>query len=104
MVSDFIIECHGYLCDDTSEARLYLETQHDGYFNNEMFFKQVESAQIFDLKFPGITGLYLFDNAPSHRKHPPDGLNADYECLSMWRTTSNERYSLEWKYTANGIA
>ena len=27
-------------------------------------------------KFPGITGLFLFDNVPSRRKYPPDGLNA----------------------------
>ena len=26
-------------------------------------------------KFPGICGIFLFDNAPSHKKYPPDGLN-----------------------------
>ena len=77
MVSDFIVEGHGYLRDDKGEARLYLETQRDGYFNNEMFIKQVEGAlQTFKHKFPGVTGLFLFDNAPSHKKYPPDGLNA----------------------------
>lgn len=77
MVSDFIVEGHGYLRDDKDEARLYLETQRDGYFNNEMFIKQVDSAlQIFQRKFPRLTGIFLFDNAPSHKKYPPDGLNA----------------------------
>ena len=41
-----------------------------------MFLKQVDSAlDVFDDRFPGITGIFLFDNAPSHRKYPPDGLN-----------------------------
>ena len=77
MISDFIVEGHGYLRDDKGEARLYLETQRDGYFNNEMFIEQVDSAlQIFGRKFPQVTGIFLFDNAPSHKKYPSDGLNA----------------------------
>lgn len=30
---------------------------------------------IFEHRFPGATGIFLFDNVPSHRKYPPDGLN-----------------------------
>ena len=76
MVSDFIVEGYGYLCDDKEAARLYLETQKDGYFNSDMFIEQVEHAlKIFERRFPGITGIFLFDNALSHRKYPPDGLN-----------------------------
>ena len=30
---------------------------------------------IFDWKFPGITGIFLFDNAASRKKYPPDGLS-----------------------------
>ena len=76
MVSDFIIEGHGYLRDDNDEARLYLEHQRDGYFNSEMFIQQVGLAlEIFDRHFPDVTGIFLFDNAPSHKKYPPDALN-----------------------------
>ena len=76
MVSDFIVEGHGYLRDDNDEARLYLEHQRDGYFNSEMFIKQVGLAlEIFDRRFPDVTGIFLFDNAPSHKKYPPDALN-----------------------------
>ena len=76
MVSDFIVEGYGYLCSDQQAARLYLETQKQGYFNCEMFIKQVEGAlKIFEHRFPGVVGIFLFDNAPSHRKYPPDGLN-----------------------------
>ena len=76
MVSNFIVEGHGYLCDDNDEARLYLEHQRDGYFNSEMFIKQVGLAlEIFDRRFPDVTGIFLFDNAPSHKKYPPDALN-----------------------------
>ena len=37
MVSDFIVEGYGYLCHDKIAARLYLETQKDGYFNSDVF-------------------------------------------------------------------
>lgn len=41
-----------------------------------MFVDQVKRAlDIFDRKFPGVTVIFLFDNAPSHRKYPADGLN-----------------------------
>ena len=77
MISNFLVEGHGYLRDDKEEARLYLETQQQGYFNSDMFVEQVERAlNIFERKFPRITGIFLFDNAPSHKTYPPDGLNA----------------------------
>ena len=44
MVSDFIVEGYGYLKDDTTEARLLIATQKDGYFNSDMFLTQVDSA------------------------------------------------------------
>ena len=34
MISDFIVEGYGYLCDDQDKARKSLETQKDGYFNS----------------------------------------------------------------------
>jgi hypothetical protein len=36
MVSDFVDELNGYLAYEGEEAQLLLETQKDGYFNNEM--------------------------------------------------------------------
>lgn len=42
-------------------------------FQQRYVLKQVDSAQdVFDHRFPGITGIFLFDNALSHRT---DGLN-----------------------------
>ena len=77
MVSDFIVEGYGYLKDDNSEARLLLETQKDGYSNSEMFLAQVETAiDTFSRRFPDKVGIFIFDNAPSHRKFPEDSLNA----------------------------
>ena len=76
MVSDFIVEGYGYLCHDKEVARLYLETQKDGYFNSDVFLQQVNTAvHIFERRFRGVTDIFLFDNAPSHQKYPPDGLN-----------------------------
>ena len=79
MVSDFIDEVDGFLrCGDV-EARLYLEHKTEGYFTNTMFIEQVQKAiDVFEQKYTGALGLFIFDNAPSHRKKPADALNADY--------------------------
>ena len=37
MVSDFVDELNGYFAYEGEEARVLLETQKDGYFNNKMF-------------------------------------------------------------------
>ena len=69
MVSDFIDEVDGYLTFEEEEARLYLEHQTEGYFTNDMFLDQVGKAvDIFESKYPDTVGMFVFDNAPSHRK------------------------------------
>ena len=56
MVSDFLVKGNGYLKDENGAARLYLETQKDGYLNNDMFIHQVKMAiDTFDRKIPGKT-------------------------------------------------
>ena len=78
MVSDFIDEVHGYLRCDEEEARLYMEHQSEGYFTNDLFLDQVRQAMsIFERKYPGVIGMFIFDNAPSHVKKPDDSLNVD---------------------------
>lgn len=78
MVSDFIDEVNGFLRDKDGEARLLLETQKDGYFNNEHLLEQVEETiNIFERVHPQARGLFLFDNAPSHKKLADDALNVD---------------------------
>ncbi len=43
-----------------------------------MLIKQVDEAlQIFEQKYPNAQALFLFDNAPSHKKYADDMLNAD---------------------------
>ena len=79
MVSDFIEEVGGYLHHGETEARLLLETNKDGYFDNEMFMNQVDKAvDILEEKYPHAQALFMFDNAPSHRKCPDNALNADH--------------------------
>ena len=78
MVSDFVDEVIGFLRDGSDEARLMLETSREGYFNNDMLLRQVEKAvNIFERVHPEAQGLFLFDNAPSHRKVSDDSLNDD---------------------------
>ena len=50
----------------------------DGYFDANDMLQQVENAiNIFESKTNGFTtGLFLFDNAPSHQKRAPDALSA----------------------------
>ena len=41
-----------------------------------MFLQQVDTAvRVFECRFPDVTYIFLFDNAPSLRKYLPDGLN-----------------------------
>ena len=78
MVSDFIDEMDGYLCHDGKEARVLLETQTEGYFNNDKFLEQVKVAiDIFEAKYPNARAVFTFDNAPCHRKVSDDALNAE---------------------------
>lgn len=78
MVSDFVDEVDGYLRFGNEEARLYMEHQSEGYYTNTHFLKQVSKAvDIFERKYPGVTGMFIFDNAPSHCKKPDDVLNPD---------------------------
>jgi len=78
MVSDFIDEVSGYLKFGNEAARLYLEHQTDGYFTNDLFLEQVSKAMnIFERKYPGMIGMFIFDNASSHCKKSDDVLNPD---------------------------
>lgn len=79
MVSDFIEEKSGdYLNHDGKMARVLLETQSEGYFDSCKFLAQVDGAlDIFEAKYPYAQGLFLFDNAPCHKKCPDDALKVD---------------------------
>ena len=78
MVSYFVDEVIGFLRDDRGEARVLLETSREGYFTNEHLFKQVENGvDIFERVHPEAKGIFIFDNAPSHRKMADDALNAN---------------------------
>ena len=76
MVSDYIDEAGGFLTLDKFEAREYLEHSKEGYFTNKRFVEQaLKAVDIFNAKYPGIIGMFIFDNAPSHRKLSEDQLN-----------------------------
>ena len=77
-MSDFVDEVGGFVRDGEESARLLLETSMDGYFNNGLLLKQVEKTlDVFERIHPDCHGIFLFDNAPSHRKVADDALNAD---------------------------
>ncbi len=79
MVSDFIVEGGGYLRDEGGEARLLLETHSEGYFNNDKFLEQVDMAlDIFDRRYPQYKGIFMFDNAPCHKKVADDALCVEH--------------------------
>ena len=76
MVSDFIDEQNGYLKMGDNTSRVYLEHSKEGYWNNGKFLEQVDKAiDVFEAKYPNACGLFIFDNAPSHRKMAADALN-----------------------------
>ena len=48
-----------------------------GWFSSEDLLLQVDDAiSVFEGRAPFSTGLFLFDNAPSHQKHASDALSA----------------------------
>ena len=50
----------------------------DGWFSADDLLEQVDRAiDVFEWRTNGFaTGLFIFDNAPSHQKHAPDALSA----------------------------
>ncbi|KAJ7169336.1 hypothetical protein C8R43DRAFT_1103535 [Mycena crocata] len=80
MVSDFLTLEWGRLVNEEDEARLFFRAgkNRDVWFNSDDVLKQVARAiDIFEAKTKGLaTGLFLFDNAPSHQKRAADALSA----------------------------
>jgi hypothetical protein len=64
----------------SSEARIVFKAgkNHDGWFSADDLGQQVATAiDIFENKTNGtVTGLFMFDNAPSHQKRAEDALSA----------------------------
>ena len=53
-----------------------VETQTEGYFDGPKFLKQVSKAiDIFERIYPHAQGVFIFDNAPCHKKCSEDSLN-----------------------------
>ena len=78
MVSDFVDEVGGFVRTQTKEARLLPELSKDGYFNNDHLLEQVErTITVFEEIHPPAWGLFLFDNAPSHKKMAENPLNVE---------------------------
>ena len=72
------LQIYGY--DSFSVARVLFKAgkNYDEYFDNNDIIKQTEHAiNIFEEQCNGFaTGLFLFDNAPSHQKRAPNALLA----------------------------
>ncbi len=67
------------MCFRSQSSRLLLEIciNKDGYFNNDMLMLQVaKTVDVFEAKHPGKTGVFIFDQAPSHKKKAADALDA----------------------------
>ena len=56
-----------------AQARLPLETHKQGYFINDHLLEQVtKTVDIFECIHHNSVGVFMFDNAPSHRKVADD--------------------------------
>ncbi|KAF8967157.1 hypothetical protein BDZ97DRAFT_1615838, partial [Flammula alnicola] len=79
MASEFCVPEWGRLCDGEENARVMFRAgkNRDGWFTSEDLLLQVDNAiDVFEGRVPFATGLFLFDNAPSHQKRAPDALSA----------------------------
>ena len=66
----------GFLTFERHSARVSLEIQKDGYFDNDKLMKQVErTVDTFESKYSFACALFLFDNTTSHRKMADNLLN-----------------------------
>ena len=66
MVSDFLDEVSGLLEFEGEKARLLLEHQTDGYFNNDMLLTQVSKViSIFEQKYPTEVSSYSTMHRPT---------------------------------------
>ena len=55
-----------------------------------MFIAQAgEAIDVFERIFPNATRIFMFDNAPCHRKYPGNGLNASDMNVHGWDTSVN---------------
>ncbi|KAF8220159.1 hypothetical protein L208DRAFT_1127784, partial [Tricholoma matsutake] len=80
MVSDFLTLEWGRLTHGDEKAQIIFKAgkNRDGYFTADDLIKQVDNTiNIFEGQTNGFaTGLFLFDNAPSHQKRANDVLSA----------------------------
>ncbi|KAJ7242820.1 hypothetical protein B0H12DRAFT_1023434 [Mycena haematopus] len=100
MVSDFLTTEWGRLMDEDEyvEARLIFKAgkDRDSYFDNDHVIIQVEKAiNIFERKcHKWATGLFLFDNAPTHQRRAADALSA---------RKMPKRPSENWRHHKDGL-
>lgn len=64
MVSDFVEELGSFLSFKGNSARVYLEIQKEGYFNNDKLLVQVEIFWKLNIHMH-VRALFVVDNAPS---------------------------------------
>lgn len=77
MLSGFLFESEGE-CGWVKGTELFMEIgkNKDGYFNNARLMQQMEKAlPVMEERFPGKKLVFIFDNAPSHRKKAENALN-----------------------------
>ena len=66
-----------------------------GIFTNELLLRQVQKTiDIFERVHPEARGIFLFDNAPSHRKIADDALNADRKNVDPGRKQPRMRHTV----------
>jgi len=77
MVSDFLTE-NGFLDEDGSEnLRVCLEYNSDGHWTHERMKNQVITAiRVFEKKYTGHKGVFIFDNALTHTAKESNALVA----------------------------
>ena len=66
-----------------------MEAQKDGYFKS--------AVRIFECRFPGATGIFPFDKAPSHWKYPPYYLNPTNMNVYPGEKLNQEGHDLGWE-------
>ncbi|CAG8548609.1 9676_t:CDS:10 [Cetraspora pellucida] len=99
-ISDFLTETIGPLKDDQEEA--VLGANRDGYWNSKKLIEQVRKAvSIFEQTHLGCVGIFLFDNAISHKAFSEDALVASKMNLELGGFVSKMR--IQWILSERGL-
>ena len=91
------------MCVMIRHRLVYFSTHRQGHFTNNHLLEQLaKTIDIFEHIHPDATGIFIFHNAPSHRKVADDGVNANRMNVGLEVKQPKMRYTV-WGGTVHKL-